>query len=374
MERNGSECRFTEAHLLPMNTTGLPADTPFGARALWEPADQAGSTWSELLCVDPIVIHALPSIGFPLGSASAIGPLIRGRRAHFLIMPAWTIEPPGSSQYLIDNARSYLRDHPHHQLIFLGNTERERQIMAEAGFEAVALNQNCLLNDAVFRPIPDIESNYDAVYNARLSSSKRPELAAEVERLALLYFYDSFELSVPQFHAEHARLQALMPRASFINEITPQGCEWLPPHRVNELLARSRVGLCLSPLEGAMRAAVEYLFAGLSVVSTPSLGGRDHYFDDEYCIIAEPNPRSIREAVDALVARAIPRDVVRAKTLARVEADRARYIALVQGLIDRTGSPTQFADRFWSLVRGQGILRWRSMGEFATTVAAALAT
>jgi len=347
---------------------------PFGQPARWRPRNKNGWTWSQLLCADPLVIHAWPSIGFPVGSASTIGPLVRDRKAYFLIMPAWTIEIPGSSQLMIDNARSYLQDHPHHQLIFLGNTERERQIMADAGFEAVALNQNCLVNDSVFRPIPNIEPVYDAVYNARLSPIKRPELAAEVERLALLYFYDSFEFTVSQFHAEHARLRAAMPRATFINEITPQGCEWLPPHRVNEILARSRIGLCLSPYEGAMRAAIEYLFAGQSVVSTPSLGGRDCYFDDEYCIVAEPNPRSIREAVEALIARAVPRSYVRAKTLARVEVDRARYIGLVQELIDSDGNSSRFADQFWSLLRGEGFLHWRSMVEFASTVTAALET
>jgi len=110
------------------------------------------------------------------------------------------------------------------------------------------------------------------------------------------------------------------------------------------------------------------------VVSTPSLGGRDYYFDEEYCIIAEPNPRSIREAVDALIARAVPREVVRAKTLARVEVDRVRYIASVQELIDRGGGSVQFADRFRSLIHGRGILRWRSMVEFSSTVAAAVGT
>jgi len=313
----------------------------------------------------------MPSIGFPVGSASVVGPLVRDRKAHFLLMLSWTIEPPHDSRSLVDAARSYLEDHRQHQLIFLTNTERERRIMAEAQFEAVTINHNCLVDDAVFCPIPDIEPIYDAVYNARLSPGKRLELAVEIDRLALVYFYDSFEYTVPQFQAEHVRLRAMMPRASFINAITPQGCEWLSPHRVSEVLAQSRVGLCLSPFEGAMRASIEYLFAGLSVVSTPSLGGRDRYFDDDYCIIAEPDPRSVREAVDALLARAVPREFVRAKTLARVQTDRARYIALVQGLIDRAGGSVQFSDRFWSLIRGRGILNWRSMGEFSSTVVAA---
>ena len=357
-----------------MDLPETPVDTTSAAKRAWEPMDKAGWTWSHLLCADPLIIHAMPSTGFPLGSASVIGPLVRDRKAYFLVTPAQTIEPPGAAQTLIDIARTYLRDHPRHQLIYLGNTERERQLMAEANFEAVTLNQNCLLDDTLFHPIRGVEPIYDAVYNARLSPEKRHELAVEIERVAFIYFYNSFEHTVPQFHAEHSRLQAMMPRARFINELTPEGCRWLPPNCINEVLAKSRVGLCLSPVEGAMRVAIEYLFAGLSIVSTPSLGGRDHYFDDDYCIIAEPDPRSIREAANALAKRAVPRVIVRAKTLARVEADRTRYIALVQELVVREGGAEQFADRFWALIRARDILAWRAMNDFSSTVTAALKT
>ena len=356
------------------STESTPANRPLDARPFTVAADQTGSTWGKILCADPLIIHTLPSTGFPLGCASTIASVVGHLTAHVLIMPSWTIEPADNSRAMIHAAKRHLRDYSKHHFTFLTNTDREWQIMMEAGFDAITLNQNCLLNDSVFCPIPTIEPIYDAVYNARLSPEKRPELAVEVDRPALVYFYMPFEHTVPQFHAEHARLRAMMPRATFVNELTPLGCEMLPPHRVNEVLAQSRVGLCLSPVEGAMRAAIEYLFAGLSVVSTPSLGGRDYYFDEEYCIIAEPNPRSIREAVDALIARAVPREVVRAKTLARVEVDRVRYIASVQELIDRGGGSVQFADRFRSLIHGRGILRWRSMVEFSSTVAAAVGT
>jgi hypothetical protein len=355
-----------------MNPPESPADAAATERAFWQPADPNSGTWSELLCADPLIIQATASTRLPVGSAGVIGPLVRDREAHFLLM---LIEPPYGSCIWIDAAESYLADHRLHRLTFLTNTEREQQLMADAGCEAITLNQNCLLDDAAFHPLPDIEPVYDAVYNARLSPEKRPQLAVEIERLAFIYSYGSFEFTVPQFHHEHVRLRAMMPAANFVNKLTPQGCEWLPAQRVNEVLARSRVGLCLSAVEGKMRASIEYLFAGLSVVSTPSLGGRDYYFDDEYCIIAEPNPRSIREAVEALIRRAVPREYVRAKTLARVEVDRARYIALVQGLIDRERGSVQFADRFRSLIHGQGILPWRrSMSEFASAVVAEVET
>ena len=85
-------------------------------------------------------------------------------------------------------------------------------------------------------------------------------------------------------------------------------------------------------------------------------------------MIVEPDPRSIREAVDALIARNIPRDYVRLRTLARVELDRRRYVDLVQGLIDKGGGKLRFEDLFWHWTRGAGIKRWRSMKEFSELV------
>jgi glycosyltransferase involved in cell wall biosynthesis len=341
--------------------------TPMQA-PIWAAPDPNASTWAELLSISPTLIHTSFSIGFPLGAASTLGPLLRDRAAHFLVMLAWSREDPGSSQQLARIAAAYLVDHPRHQVTFLCNTPREQQLLRANGCAALTINHNCLVDDTVFGPMPDVTPIYDAVYNARLSPDKRPELAREIDKLALIYFYNAFEGSPAEFHAVHARLRALMPNACFVNELTPDGCQWLLGPAINKVYAQSRVGLCLSPIEGAMRASIEYLFAGLSIVSTPSLGGRDYFFDDEFCVIAEPDPRSIRDAVDALIARNIPHDYVRSRTLARVELDRRRYIDLVQELIDRGGGTFQFEDRFWQCTRAASMMRWRSMKEFSATV------
>lgn len=337
-------------------------------KALWKANDLEGFVVGEILSTSPFIMQAIfPSPGFPLGAVSVAGPVLGTKRACFLVMLFWTIEPPFMFNQVTTVAGSYLRDHPDHQLIFLCNTRREAEMLRERGFTALKLNHNCLLNDLLFQPRPEIEPVYDAVYNAGLSSYKRHDLAMEIERLALVYYKN--EASALDFHAEVARLRALMPKARFVNDLTADGCRWISPVEIRDVLARSRVGLCLSEQEGAMRASAEYLFAGLSVVSTPSLGGRDTYFDDEFCIITEPDPRRIREAVEALVARNVPREYVRAKTLARIEADRRRYIVLVQDLIDRGGGTGNFEDQFWECTRGATILHLRRAREFSETIA-----
>jgi hypothetical protein len=335
---------------------------------IWAPIDPQQGSWAELLSASPIIIHTLPSGSHPLGAASVVGPMLRDRPIHFLVMACWTIEPPPSNAKLARIATAYLASHLLHKLIFLGNTQRETDAMLGHGFAALTINQNCLVNDSIFRPIPGVEPIYDAVYNARLNPAKRNDLAREIEKLALIFYHNPLEVPLSSLIAEKARLAAMMPTTHFINELTDDGCQFLSPQEVNGILAQSRVGLCLSAVEGAMLASMEYLLAGLSVVSTPSLGGRDYFFDDEFCIIANPDPRSIREAVDALVARNVPRHYVREKIVARIGSERSRYIGFVQELIDRNGGKTNFADRFLEFTRGRTIVNYRSMQEFAEIV------
>jgi glycosyltransferase involved in cell wall biosynthesis len=329
------------------------------------------ASWGQILWTEPLILQLWPSVGFPVGFAAPSARLLVKAPTYFLLNPSWSFETDGR-RYHLDAIRAHQATYPLHQFRFVANTDKEAALMTADGVTSVTVNQNCLMNERIFRPLPEIAPVYDAVYNARLSPEKRVELVNELDSVALLYFYALFEFSVEQFHAEHARLRALLPRADFLNPLTEQGCEYFDPRKVNEHLARARVGLCLSPIEGAMRASIEYLFAGLSVVSTPSLGGRDRYFDPEYCIIANPDPRSIREAVAALVQRDVPRDYVRAKTLQKVEADRARYIELVESIIACSGQRASFEPRFRSLVYGEGFNVWRSTKDWLQALRSAL--
>ncbi len=275
----------------------------------------------------------------------------------FLVMPAWAWEEPKITGPILTHASAHRRLHPRHNLHFLCNTAAQEPPFARAGWPVMTMNWNMFINESLFHPLPASECDFDAVYNARLHPDKRVELAAGIDRLCLIYFHDS-HVSLSEFHAEHARLSALMPKATFLNRLTDKGCEFLPPEAINLALNRSRVGLCLSPVEGQMRASMEYMMAGLPIVSTPSIGGRDYFFDPDYCAIVQPDPRSVGEAVAGLIARNIPRDYIRKKTLARVERERERFIVFVQSLIDRGRGRTNFSTRFAELMQNRQITPW----------------
>ena len=88
-----------------------------------------------------------------------------------------------------------------------------------------------------------------------------------------------------------------------------------------------------------MFASTEYLLAGLPIVTTPSTGGRHVYHDQEYCWTVAADPDSVAGAVRALKAQGIPRAHVRDRTLRRLESDRSRFLALLNAILEESGSP-----------------------------------
>lgn len=158
----------------------------------------------------------------------------------------------------------------------------EQVKMAEgAGLHAYFCNENAFIRDSLYRPQP-MEKRFDAVSNARLVRWKRVHLAREVRNLAIIQGlrHEPGEYDDP----------AVIPH-TYINS------DHLTPQHVVRVLCASRVGLALSAGEGGCRASGEYLLCGLPVVSTPSTGGRDIWYDSDNSIICEPTPPAVREAV-----------------------------------------------------------------------------
>jgi hypothetical protein len=104
------------------------------------------------------------------------------------------------------------------------------------------------------------------------------------------------------------------------------------------------------------------------VVSTASLGGREYFFDDEFCAVVADDPRAIRDATLAMIARNIPRDHIRARTMERVARERARFVDFIQQLIDQSGGGTDFSARFPVLLDEDKLLPWTQVRPFVTSI------
>lgn len=292
-------------------------------------------TAAAVLSSDPPIFYVRPR-PMPFGLAGFLARNSQGTPMTCIVRTMWTFE---TGTMLIEVApiyRGFRALYPNIRLVMAANTPREVELLREHGMEAILANHNMFVEEGIFKPLPDVTPEHDAVYNANFSTFKRRELTAEIPSCIHLGYFSDVAMRKEQLPLyEAARKQ--LPHHTFMNPVDGETVVRLQPKEVNALLASAHVGLCLSAEEGAMIASMEYLMAGLPVVSTPSLGGRERYFDPDVTMIVEPNPRAVREAVEALKARNIPRDVVREKTLKLVSRDRAAFNDFIDTL--REGHP-----------------------------------
>ncbi|MBZ9843861.1 glycosyltransferase [Mesorhizobium sp. CA5] len=317
---------------------------------------------------DPLILYIPVGGRRPLYALAALCRRMVPARATFLLMPNWTLERPAVVEQIRKDLAWFAAVCPNHDLIFLCNTEEERRLIAGVGGTAIFSNHNRMISEDVFRPLPDVPVEYDAVYNGRISHTKRHHLAFEIERL--VHVTSSIgELPPAGDRAFIRRLQAQSPLHSIANPLVDGLPGRMPPYEVNRVYNRAAVGLCLSAVEGAMYSSMEYLLAGLPIVSTPSIGGRDVYFDPDYCVIAEPEPAAIRRAVERLRDRAIPREEIRGRTLERVRAQRLELMAYLSALKQRMGSnDPPFSE--WPFAGTSGLTRWAPVREHLREIAA----
>jgi glycosyltransferase involved in cell wall biosynthesis len=127
-------------------------------------------------------------------------------------------------------------------------------------------------------------------------------------------------------------------RAFIIDTFTKSNYIALPPDVVARYCNRAHVGLCLSATEGAMYASIEYLLCGLPVVSTINRGGRDFFFDAEFCITVPPDPTAVARAVEELIRRKISPEYIRGKTLQKIVHERNKFLQFVQAIYQQEGS------------------------------------
>lgn len=226
--------------------------------------------------------------------------------------------------------------------IHLCNQSEAVDLWRAQGLQAIHCNHNAFVDESVFRPLNSPgQRTFRAVYDARLVPFKRHHLAALVDQLALIYY-----LAPARDHLNYAeQVKSRFAEAHFFNH-SDGGYQLLDAGAVNACLNCCGVGLCLSEAEGAMYASVQYMLSGLGVITTPSRGGRDDFFDSRYCLTVDADPQAVSTGVSQLLARKLDPWQVHQATLERIWPHRQRFIQLVQSLYDRHGVSKQFAEEW----------------------------
>ena len=228
--------------------------------------------------------------------------------------------------------------------------------------------QNMFVDEAMYQPIPGRARRFDAIYNAQLAPMKRHELARHVPSCAYVTkMFDSWSPRLKRIQLNRF-VRSLPKNHIILNERSTDGLVPIDHVGVNEAMASAHVGLCLSKLEGAMYASIQYLLAGLPVVSTTSQGGRDDFFHSDTTLIVDDDPRAVQEGVAAMKARDIPPDYVRATTLRLMTVARERFNTFIDG---PRGYGAARKDERWSFDYRHKLARYDQLANFEKQLAEA---
>ncbi|MCJ2137363.1 glycosyltransferase [Methylobacterium sp. J-026] len=339
------------AGLLKRDPRGWPSDRPVVGM---------------FLCLDPLIFCCQPQPR-PFGVAHHLATRFPDETFVFLVPITMSLERRVNALALAAQHRRFQKTHPRASLIILANTRDEERLLRRLGVDVRYAPQNMFVDEGMYHPIPGRERRFDAIYNAQLAPFKRHELARTLPSCA--YVTKMFTTWSPQLKRQHlGKFVCSLPYNHVIlNDVTADDVVPMDHVKVNRAMASAHVGLCLSGLEGAMYASIEYLLAGLPVVSTRSRGGRDVFFHPDTTLIVDDDPRAVQDGVVAMKARALPPDYVRATTLRLIAEERAHFNVFIDGLRGRQVDRT---DPRWSFEYAHKLARFGSISEFEALVRA----
>ena len=285
-----------------------------------------------LLHRDPVVLFA-PEWEI-VNRASAVWSVFDGiptQTTYLVVGPSWYVDERHADVLTSHIARLAQR---FPQLVVVAScaTSGEVAILNRRGLPAFHCAVSALVRDDFFTPGPVRARRYDAIYDARWSDYKRHHLAGAVRSLALIAPSSVHQAPCSVGHA--LRAGVAVRHATWLS--SPWGVNrprWLSHAQVNSAYHQARVGLCLSRVEGVMFASIQYLLAGLPVVTTRNLGGRDQFFSAPHVRWVYDDPKAVASAVDDLVMRNLDPQVIRDDTLARMGEHRARLQAWLKSVI-----------------------------------------
>jgi len=275
------------------------------------------------------------------------------RNVYILCPTYWYFEKQKHIEKLRRSVEEYKTLYPKLSLFFLSNTTNQHDLFARQGLNSIYCNHNCLVDEKLFYPIPETKKVYDAVYDARFDEWKRHSLALSIKSLGLIYHKAPF--LEDSSYVEKTKKDLSF--AKFFNRGESGQYKILSSSEVNRALNQSRVGLCLSAEEGAMFASIQYLLAGLPVVTTQSVGGRHVFFDDEVSITVDATPEAVSRGVKDMIDRNLSPEFIRGRTIGRISTHRDEFIKLGEEIYKRENCDRQFKVDFEKLFTNKLVKR-----------------
>src|SRR4029077_15164446 len=102
-------------------------------------------------------------------------------------------------------------------------------------------------------------------------------------------------------------------------------------------------------------------------------GGRDYFFDPDYCLIVPPDPPARRDAIGMLKARRVPAAAIRERTLEKVKRERRRFFDILCSATPELAAG--FRPQFdWRHPLLKGMCPWRPLAQIEHEIEMGLST
>ena len=231
----------------------------------------------------------------------------------------WAVPWHRMSRYRMKQTIHSLQGKPHYLLV---NAKDEDLVRKRFLIRGAEFTGSIYINEHIYQ-LHQEPKIYDAIYTAQLAPFKRHTLAQKIEKLMIISYGGDLHAYCPELkHADFNR-------------------EFLPRQELARKYNQSYAGLCLSEIEGAMFASCEYLLCGIPIVSTPSKGGRDDFFNQDNALIVSPEPAAIAQAVEHWKKHPPDPQLIREQTLKQINQIRREYCAFIADLIKKGGGGKQ---------------------------------
>jgi len=311
--------------------------------------------YCDVISLDPLIIVGFGSPS-PNQPALALSHALRHKKVYYILWSWWTLQD-NAELFRTVNSYSHLKEYyPQHDIHIMTNDHVDTLLLEKCKINSSFCHQNAFIDQRKFTIKNEPRKEYDAIYNARLDRFKRHTLASKLNNVGLIYYSPAKEKQEGLAYKEE--LKRHLPNAVFLNEHPETGVDrFLSSQDICRLYNKSKVGLCLSALEGGMYAATEYLLCGIPVVSTHNVGGRDYFLHQDFSRLVAPEPSAVADATYSLISENIPPKEIRHCTLLKMLKQRQVFMDHVQTIFDKENAGRNFADE-WDVVFKNKLLVW----------------
>lgn len=221
------------------------------------------------------------------------------------------------------------------EIVILANTLEEKDFFEQNTHREVLLcNNNAFINEDIFKPFDAPVKIYDMSVNSRFVRKKNTCIAKLVDNVVHMGYYaekTDFHHIFPPF-GQYVNFSDTTSSGTY--SFSPNDFRFLNGSVVNEYNNKSITGGIFTSVEGACRSSSEYLLAGIPVVSTVSLGGRDIWYDRHNSLICDGTPESVAECVNIFKSNPVDPYEIRFNHINLSNSHRNTLVNRIEEIVD----------------------------------------